>query len=93
MNFLGPPIKLCRIKRKIKGGRETFFDRIKRLDVSMQVRRARRLKDRGVGLCAQVNRIVEVSRRCFEQPSRRGNFSCFRNCENMKMTNVYSRRR
>jgi hypothetical protein len=46
MNFLGPPMKLCRIKRKIKGGRETFLDRIKRLDVSRQARGPRRLRDR-----------------------------------------------
>jgi hypothetical protein len=26
MNFLGPLIKLCRIKRGIKGGRGLFFD-------------------------------------------------------------------
>jgi hypothetical protein len=67
MNFFGPSIKLCRIKGKIKGGRETFLDRIKRLDVSRQARRPRRLKDRGIGLCAQENRIAEISRCCFEQ--------------------------
>ena len=38
MKFLRLILKLCRNKRKIKGGRETFLDRIKWLHVSKQAR-------------------------------------------------------
>jgi hypothetical protein len=41
MNLSGSPIKLCRIKLKIKGGEETFLDCIKRLDVPMETRGSR----------------------------------------------------
>ena len=47
MNLFRSPIKLCRIKLKIKGGEETFLDCIKRLDVLMQTRGPRKFKQSG----------------------------------------------
>ena len=62
MNFLGPAIKLCRIKRKMKAGRKTFFDRIKRRDVSRQARRARRLRDPAALLLGRDNAAINTLR-------------------------------